>query len=878
MSLSTTISVLAQSLDSHTSPSEFLEIPDGISTQSRKNNDKFTLFSVGINVGKQNVISSTLVRGYEHDSQAVSYDNWLVKFDDVIAALKLNKTYLDNGELELRSPGLVKRINPKDLTIDPELGLVFSIAEIQTILGVPTEFNLAEYAIQFNPPWLDIQSKRKPPEELPVILEGLPKVSPPPFTFAAVGQEVNITGRKTNSQSDINNADYQGELKAVGTLLGGSWYISTNQANLTNTRTWELSEAQYFRPTETADYVFGSQPTFWQSQNSGDYWGATTIQRWGFKPTLDIFTEEFNPQQRLQTNNIGRTISGQAQPGTLVQLTQGFAEEVIDEVLVDSSGIYRFENVNTSDRFGSNNYRVRLYPNGQLTSSPEIREANFSILPGQLSVGTSALIVSSGFGREYSDNNFFGNFTDWRGGIGYRRGVTEDLTLGAGVIYDQSLMGLAELFYQPGDFPLWVSASALLGTKDKGLEYNADIRFQPSPNFYLNFNSDQFSQKFWANWQAFPGISFRASTNSRDDSFSTGISIYRSQPHFSMFASADIDTQNNLRWNLASRWKKLQFTYRGNEISTNSQLSYNLSGKSLYYGHSLLLGHETRNYNNREDSLSSLTWRYRSQETFKYGNSIWEFDLGYGLGSQGQGIIVSTSSNSIPGLTLRLRYQEISAISDDTSFRIELFPRFNFQTGITPAEPRFERLRSRGGLLIQPFFDRNHNGKRDRGEAIYTKDANLLLLLNNQQISRFPTEINKNGIFVNLSPDIYRLDLDPAGYPIDWTAVKSAYAIEVVAGSYTPVLIPMTLSYTVAGVATNSAGDVTSGAKVEAIGSEKTIVSITNGAGIFYLEGLRQGSYKLMIDGKPAQPSTIEINQNSKPFEEIKLTGVDVKS
>ena len=87
----------------------------------------------------------------------------------------------------------------------------------------------------------------------------------------------------------------------------------------------------------------------------------------------------------------------------------------------------------------------------------------------------------------------------------------------------------------------------------------------------------------------------------------------------------------------------------------------------------------------------------------------------------------------------------------------------------------------------------------------------------------------------------------------------------------------MTLSYIVAGVAKNANGDVISGAKVEAISNQNKIVSITNGAGIFYLEGLRQGSYKLMINDKLAQPNVIEINQNSKPFQEIKLTVTDIK-
>ncbi|NEU71376.1 carboxypeptidase regulatory-like domain-containing protein [Hassallia byssoidea VB512170] len=839
------------------------EIIDKNPSQTEENNDKSNILPVGINLGKRNVNESVLVRGFEDGKQAVNFDNWLLPFDDVISALNITATTLDDGQLELRSPGLVIRINPKELKTDPEIGLVISVADIKKILGVPTEFDIVKYAVVFNPPWLDFKNTRIPQQELPVVLDGLPKVNPPTFSFSSIGQSINISGNN-------NNTTTQGDLTTIGTLFGGSWYIRTNQPTLTDRNTWQINEAQYLRQTPTADYVVGSQPTFWQNQGSGQYWGVTTVQRFGYNPP-QTSAGGFSPSQRMQSNQVGRTISGEAAPGTLVQLTQGLGDNVIAEVLVDSSGVYRFENIPTGGGgIGSfNNYRVRLYPNGQLTATPEIRDANYSTLPGQLSKGTSALIVSSGFGQENSQNSLIGNFQDWRGGVAYRLGVTEDLTVGTGVIYDESLLGLGELFYQPAGFPLQVAFSGLLGT-EKGLEYNADVRFQPSRSLEFNFNSDRLSQRFRANWQAFRGVGFRASGDTRTSTLAAGINLSYNNRNLFAFASADIDTNNNLRWSLNSRMGKLQLNHYANEIASNSQLSYDFSN-NFSSGNSLYLNYETSNNNN----LASLSWRYRSNSRTRDGRNLFDFDLGYGMGSQGNGIIASASTAALPGLNLRLRYQGISTFSDSDSFRIELSPSFNLQPRLTPSDSRYESLRSEGGLLIQPFLDKNNNGRLDKNEQIYTEDVDLLLIVNNKPIKRFSADMteNKNGVLVKLPPDNYRLDLDPAGYPIDWKPTQSAYAVEVVAGGYTQVLVPFTPSYTVAGALTDAEGKPVGGAKVEAVLTDKgkKVMSVTNGAGVFFLENLQQGTYNLLINGKAAQPEKITIDANSQPIQEVKL-------
>ncbi len=107
-----------------------------------ENYDNFTVFPVGVNVGGRPVIFSVLVRGQEDGSQAVEFENWLIPYDAVVQALKLEVTPLADGQLDVRSPGLITRLNPQELRNDPELGLVLSIQEVERLLGVAAEFDI----------------------------------------------------------------------------------------------------------------------------------------------------------------------------------------------------------------------------------------------------------------------------------------------------------------------------------------------------------------------------------------------------------------------------------------------------------------------------------------------------------------------------------------------------------------------------------------------------------------------------------------------------------------------------------------------------------------------------------------------------------------
>ncbi len=132
-------------------------------------------------------------------------------------------------------------------------------------------------------------------------------------------------------------------------------------------------------------------------------------------------------------------------------------------------------------------------------------------------------------------------------------------------------------------------------------------------------------------------------------------------------------------------------------------------------------------------------------------------------------------------------------------------------------------------------------------------------------------EVQSDRTLVRLPPGTYRLDLDPAGFPPDWQAASEALAVNVVAGSYTPVAIPLIQSYTRYGVITDAQGNAIAGARVEAMpaGRGKRRFSVTNGAGVYYLEGLRQGNYLLQVNGKSA--GNLNLEASSVAFQELNI-------
>jgi hypothetical protein len=817
--------------------------------------DNFTTSIIGLNVGKRNVRDGVLVRGKVTDKEAINFENWLIPYDDVLQALKFSSKRISEHEVELRSYFKVIRFDTNKLHNDPELGLVVSTKEIKDIFGIESKFDWREYAIVFDVPEVKPTNSNNI-EKKPVILTGMPKISSPNFTLSMVEQRANLSGTST---SDLKN---QGTLSAVGTIFDSSWFVRLNQSDVTDSKTWQLSELQILKQTDNSDYYLGSQPTFWTSQSGGDFWGFTTIQRQGFTPFPAYGSGGATPSQRLQPERISGTVTGRATPGTLARLVKGFYNpDVIAEQLVDASGNYRFDNIPVGRQIGTN-YQVLLYPGGVLTTQPQVQDARFNLLPEQLSVGTSALIVSGGWKRSLNNNDFLGEFTQFSGGISQRWGLTKDLTVGFGGVFDSSFQGLTDIFYQPQKSPFRVTVSGLMGDN---IQLNTNLIWDGSPNVYATLSNDLKSTRYTLDFKISNQFRFYSSGDlGKDKNF--GLDYSSSSGNSSTSALVNVDTNARLSWSLNQTLGKLSFNHRGNQTSTSSQLSYLFNPYQ-----SLIFNYETLSFSQNANLLTAY-WRYTSPMQTRYGENFLQGELGYRIGSSGTGFYGTLGTTILPGILLQGRYEGISLNSDQSSLSIQLVSSLGFQQGIIPGDRQIQRFRTEGGLLIIPFLDRNINGKQDNNEEIYN-DNSEFLIVNNEVVKPSQLEIKKDRFIMRVSPGTYRVDLEPAGFPPDFQPAISTFAVKVVEGSYTPILIPLQPSYTLAGTVTDSQGKPIAGARVEAINSnnKSSVYSITNSAGVFYLEQLPLGTYQLSVNGKPSEPNTITIKPDDPTLKELNL-------
>jgi Carboxypeptidase regulatory-like domain len=798
----------------------------------------------------------------KQQQNAINLAEWLLPFDATLKLLEIQQRALPSGELELTSPYLLVRFNPSQLRSHPQLGRVITLGDLQKLPGLKIIFDERSIALKFsynlpkNPP----QPVAKP---APVVLDGLATIDPPKANLSAVQERINLSGSANN---ELNT---QGEFKAVGTILGSSWYLRVEQPKLANLLTWGLSDAVIVNQSANSDWISGSQSPFWRRQGNptGTYWGVTTIQRQDFTPLTSLAGGDFVPNERLQSSRLGRTVAGQAPPGTVVRLVRGFNTDVVGQVLVDSSGVFRFENVVVSkeDEFGSN-YRLLLYPNGQLTADPQVRDVTFSTVPGQLPVGSGAWIASAGGNYNRASNEFVGKFDGLQGGVAYRRGISESLTLGGGVIADPlALRGLSEVFWQPTGVPLQASVSAVTGDR---WDIVSGINYQPTANFNANFSSDKLSSRADLNWQLSP--KFTAIT--KYDSLS-GVAIggnynFSLAPNSNSNIQGTFDSNSFLRWSASHQQNNWQLGLQGNEISLNSEVSYRLPS-TTGSTHNIVANYQSTSVG-VPTTFGQLLWRYQSTSL--------QSELGYGWSSFGRGINGGIGMTLSPGLQLMGRYQGISAFTNRENFSLELQSTLDLQGG-NVGNTRVEELRTRGGIAIQPFFDRNGNGKQDPGEESYWHPELITLdkkPLNLSQTNRLPDRVE-----VRAAPGSYRLDLNPARLPAYWrssltdTAGKplDSLRVNVALGSYTTLPIPLIPIYTVKGIVSDPGGKPLPNTQVTAIQLSGTNISrstITQSDGSYEFADLPLGAYQISIPGQ-LYPATIAIAPSSPVLQQLNL-------
>jgi hypothetical protein len=290
----------------------------------------FSVFPIGINNGKRNAISSALVRGAEDGKAAVNLEQWLVPLEVIASALSIKVSHLDGGQLELRSAEIITHLAEQELHKDKELGMALSVAEITRLFNIEVSFDISQYALVLVMPTPTVNSTIEQTETKKVIsFDGLKTLQPDSFNFSAVSQQLRISGQQ-------KNINYSGDLLAVGNVDHGSWYVDVNQQTMEKPESWRLQELQYYWKTDDNDYVIGSQPTFWQNNLGGDFWGVTLLKRSGFNTNaLQQSSSGFDPVYRRTNNIIGRTITGEAKPNTLVRLVKRFSNQFIAEVFVN---------------------------------------------------------------------------------------------------------------------------------------------------------------------------------------------------------------------------------------------------------------------------------------------------------------------------------------------------------------------------------------------------------------------------------------------------------------------------------------------------------------------------------------------------------------
>ena len=800
--------------------------------------------------------------------QAVSVERWLLPFDATLKLLEIQHRQLPSGEIELTSPYLLVRIQPHQWQSHPQLGQVISIGELRKLPGLkvdwerrPGGLNRQNVALKFG----YALPKERPQAVVtaaPVSLEDLTAIDPPAASLSAVQQRVNLSG-STNNQLNT-----QGEFKSVGTVLGSSWYLRVEQPKLANLLTWGLSDAVVINQTGSSDWISGSQSPFWRRQGNptGAYWGVTTIQRQGFTPPTSLTGGDFLPNDRLQSSRLGRTVVGQAQPGTVVRLIRGFNTNVVGQILVDSSRVFRFENVPVSNEgeFGSN-YRLLLYPNGQLTADPQVRDVTFTTVPGQLPSGAGAFIVSAGTNYNRGANEFVGKFDGVQGGVAYRRGISESLTLGGGLVSDPlAVRGVGEIFWQPTGVPLQASVSAVTGDR---WDLVSSVNYQPASNFNANFSSDKFSSRADLNWLVTPQLT----ATSKYDSLS-GVAIggnysFSVAPNSSSNLQGTLDSKSFLRWSANHQQNNWRIGLQGNEISLNSEVGYQLP--SATGSTQNIVANYQSTYAGAPTTLGQLIWRYQS--------TILQSELGYGWSGFGRGANAGVGITLAPGLQLMGRYQGISAFTNRENFSLELQSTLDLQGG-SVATTQVEDLRTRGGIVIQPFFDRNGNSKQDPGEESYWHPE--LVTLDNKALNSSQTTQLPDRVEIRSLPGSYRLDLNPARLPPGWRNAMTdrmgkslvSLRVNVALGSYTAIPLPLMPIYRVTGIVSDAMGKPRPNAEVTAVQISGTNVrrTISKADGSYEFSDLGFGDYEISTPGQ-LQPTKIAIVASSPILQRFDL-------
>ena len=325
----------------------------------------------------------------------------------------------------------------------------------------------------------------------------------------------------------------------------------------------------------------------------------------------------------------------------------------------------KYWGVTTIQRWGQDTQQLNLSKLDYTNSAPTLGE------------GSSSLTVSGGgknnliAAADDSKDNYFSEFEEFRGGVTYHHGVNSDLTMGVGFVYDDLLVGFTQLTYDSDVFPIQTTLSLL--AKESDVDLHSHVRFKPADNFVVNYYHDEEKQKFDLNWDLISGLAFLGKGDIKSKSYSTGIKVALRNDYLSFSATATLDHNRNLDWKFNSQIGRFKFAYSNNKQKSSSEINTHLLGSpTLGFECSVFVKRQNRQVKKEQEEF--VVWGGKLNSTKKVGENkhYWTLNLGYGSGEHGKGAVIQGAIAVKRDLFLKLNYEEISAVSDDTKIKLEL--------------------------------------------------------------------------------------------------------------------------------------------------------------------------------------------------------------
>ena len=328
----------------------------------------------------------------------------------------------------------------------------------------------------------------------------------------------------------------------------------------------------------------------------------------------------------------------------------------------------KYWGITTVERWGNSDRQLKLSKLNYTNSAPI------------LATGSSSMTFSGGGKRNLApkaklarDRYNSSEFEEFRGGITYHHGIASQITMGVGFIYENKVAGFTQLVYDSDILPIKTTVSLL--AKDSTVNLHSHVRFQPAENFALNYYHDAEKQKFDLNWQVAPDFTLVGKGNSKSESYSAGIKVAMRNDFLSLTATAQLDNDRNLQWQVNSQIGPLQLVYKTAQRKRSSELNAKLFDSSqLGLQGATFIEYQSELKKARNEFEEFVVWGGKLQSTRIVANNkhLWSLDLGHGLGVNGRGLIIDGAVALRPNLFLKLKYQTISAVSDDTKVKLQL--------------------------------------------------------------------------------------------------------------------------------------------------------------------------------------------------------------